>query len=128
MIVRTVDEVAGTERDVRGDGWRATRLFVRDHGLGFSLSETTVDAGREMQLWYKHHQEACFVIEGEAEITERDTGAVHRIGPGSGVRAAARSPHDPRDHRRSAWFASSTPRSPAARPTTRTGAIPAGES
>jgi L-ectoine synthase len=35
-----------------------------------------------MDLWYKHHQEACFVMEGAAEITERDTGAVHRIGPG----------------------------------------------
>ena len=35
-----------------------------------------------MNLWYKHHQEACFVVDGAAEITERDTGAVHRIGPG----------------------------------------------
>ena len=82
MIVRTLDEITDTEQDVRGDGWRARRHFVRRDGLGFSLSETTVEAGREMQLWYKHHQEACFVIEGSAEITVRDTGAVHRIGPG----------------------------------------------
>jgi len=78
MIVRTLDEITDTDQDVRGDGWRARRHFVRRDGLGFSLSETTVEAGREMQLWYKHHQEACFVIEGEAEITVRDTGAVHR--------------------------------------------------
>lgn len=83
MIVRSVQEVAGTDLDVRGEGWRATRLFVRADGLGFSLSETTVDGGAEMSLWYKHHEEACFVIEGEAELTERDTGAVHRLGPGS---------------------------------------------
>ena len=83
MIVRSVQEVAGTDLDVHGEGWRATRLFVRGDGLGFSLSETTVDGGAEMNIWYKHHQEACFVIEGEAEVTERDTGAVHRIGPGS---------------------------------------------
>ena len=83
MIVRTLDEITETERDVIGGQWRAKRLFLRDDGLGFSLSETTVDAGAEMRLWYKHHQEACFVIEGEAEITERDTGVVHRIGPGS---------------------------------------------
>ena len=82
MIVRALAEITGTEHDVGGEGWRARRHFVRDHGLGFSLSETTVDAGREMHLWYKHHQEACFVIEGRAEITERDTGAVHIIGPG----------------------------------------------
>lgn len=91
MIVRTIADTEGTERDVRGDGWRAVRLFVTDDGLGFSLSETTVEAGQELNLWYKHHQEACFVIEGEAEITERDTGAVHRIGPGS-----AYAPHHER--------------------------------
>ena len=83
MIVRTLAQTEGTARDARGGGWRAVRLFVRDDGLGFSLSETTVEAGAELNLWYKHHQEACFVIEGEAEITERDTGVVHRIGPGS---------------------------------------------
>jgi L-ectoine synthase len=83
MIVRTLDEVTDTERDVVAEQWRAKRVFLRDDGLGFSLSETIVNGGAEMNLWYKHHSEACFVIEGEAEITERDTGAVHRIGPGS---------------------------------------------
>ena len=83
MIVRNLDEVTDTELDVRGEGWRARRLFVRDDGIGFSLSETTVDGGAQMDLWYKHHDEACFVIEGEAEITERDSGMVHRISPGS---------------------------------------------
>lgn len=83
MIVRTLEEITDTELDVRGDGWRAQRLLVRDDGLGFSLSETTVEAGREMNLWYKHHNEACYVIDGEAELTERDTGIMHRIGPGS---------------------------------------------
>ena len=83
MIVRTLADIEGTDRDVRGEGWRAQRLLVRDDGLGFSLSETTVNAGAEMDLWYKHHQEACFVIEGEAELTERESGVVHRIGPGA---------------------------------------------
>jgi L-ectoine synthase len=82
MIVRTLEEITGTNQDARGDGWRARRHFVKADGLGFSLSETIVDGGREMQLWYKHHNEACFVIEGAAEISEVDTGTVHRIGPG----------------------------------------------
>ncbi|HEX2765898.1 MAG TPA: ectoine synthase [Candidatus Limnocylindria bacterium] len=82
MLVRTLAEITDGPNDVRGDGWRARRHFVRADGLGFSMSETTVDAGAVMNLWYKHHQEACYVIEGEAEITERDTGVVHRIGPG----------------------------------------------
>jgi len=83
MIVRSVADIEATEHDVQTEHWRAKRLLVRDDGLGFSLSETTVNAGAEMNLWYKHHLEACYCIEGEAEITERDTGVVHRIGPGS---------------------------------------------
>jgi L-ectoine synthase len=82
VLVRTLDEITDGPNDVRGDGWRARRHFVRADGLGFSMSETSVDAGREMQLWYKNHREACYVIEGSAEITVRDTGAVHHIGPG----------------------------------------------
>jgi len=82
MLVRTLDEITDGPNDVRGDGWRARRHFVRADGLGFSLSETTVEPDREMSLWYKHHQEACYVIEGAAEITEKNTGTVRRIGPG----------------------------------------------
>jgi L-ectoine synthase len=82
VLVRTLDEITDGPNDVRGDGWRARRHFVRSDGLGFSMSETSVEAGREMQIWYRHHQEACYVIEGAAEITERNTGTVHRIGPG----------------------------------------------
>lgn len=83
MIVRTLDEITDTDRDVSGHGWRALRLLVRSDGLGFSLSETRVEPGAELDLWYKHHEEACFVIEGEAEVTDRESSAVHRVGPGS---------------------------------------------
>jgi L-ectoine synthase len=83
MIVRSLTDIDETDRDVRSKAWRSRRLLVRDDGLGFSLSETTVDAGAELQLWYQNHYEACFCIEGEAEITDLATGAVHRIGAGS---------------------------------------------
>ena len=92
MIIRTLDEITDTDRDVVADQWRAKRLFLRDDGLGFSLSETTVDAGAELDVWYKHHEEACYVIEGEAEITQRETGTVHHIGPGSAY-APRHEPH-----------------------------------
>lgn len=83
MIVRNLDEIAGTERDVLGDGWRSQRLLLRDDGMGFSLSETTVQAGAELHLGYEHHLEACFCTDGEAEIEEVGSGARHRIRPGT---------------------------------------------
>ena len=45
QIVRMLEELTDTDRDVRGDGWRARRHFVKSDGLGFSLSETIVDGG-----------------------------------------------------------------------------------
>lgn len=83
MIVRSLESVIGTDRDVAGDGWRSRRLLLRRDGMGFSLHDTTVAAGSELNLEYRHHLEACYCVEGEAEITDRATGETHRIGPGS---------------------------------------------
>jgi len=82
MIIRSLDEVAGTDRDVAGDGWRSRRLLVRRDGLGFSLHDTTVAAGADLELEYRHHLEACYCLEGEAELTDLSTGAAHAIRPG----------------------------------------------
>lgn len=83
MILRTLDEVVGSDRDVQGDGWRSRRLLLRRDGMGFSLHDTTVAAGSELNLQYKHHLEACHVIAGEADLTDLATGAEHHLGPGS---------------------------------------------
>jgi len=83
VIIRTLDEVAGSDRDVAGEGWRSRRLLLRRDRLGFSLHDTTVAAGSELTLQYKHHLEACYCLEGEAEITDLASGERHAIGPGT---------------------------------------------
>ncbi len=83
MIVRTVDEVIGTERDVASEGWRSRRLLLRADGMGYSLHDTTVATGAVLEMEYRHHLEACYCLEGEAEITDLATGERHRIAPGS---------------------------------------------
>jgi len=92
VIVRSLTDVEGTERDVAGDGWRSRRLLIREDGMGFSLGDTTVAAGQEMRLEYRHHLEACYCLEGEAEIEELDTGRRHVIRPGT---VYAMEQHDP---------------------------------
>ncbi|HEX3219831.1 MAG TPA: ectoine synthase [Candidatus Limnocylindria bacterium] len=82
MIIRSLDDVIGTERDVAGDGWRSRRILRRDDGMGFSLHDTIVEAGAELEMEYRHHLEACYCLEGEAEIEELTTGERHAIGPG----------------------------------------------
>jgi len=83
VIIRTLDQVAGSDRDVAGEGWRSRRMLLRRDGLGFSLHDTTVAAGSELTLQYRHHHEACYCLEGEAEITDLASGERHAVGPGT---------------------------------------------
>ena len=83
MIVRNLDDVVGTDRDVEGEGWRSRRLLLRRDQLGFSLHDTTVAAGTELNLQYKHHLEACYCLEGEAELVDLASGERHTIAPGT---------------------------------------------
>lgn len=84
MIIRSLDGITDTERDIKGalGTWRSKRLVLADDNVGFSLHETTVYPGTETDLWYKHHFEAVLCVEGECEVTNRDTGEVHMIRPG----------------------------------------------
>ena len=83
VIVRTLDEVTGSDRDVAGEGWRSRRMLLRRDRMGFSLHDTTVEAGTELNLQYKHHLEACYVIDGEAEVTDLASGERNQLRPGT---------------------------------------------
>lgn len=83
MIVRSLGDVVGTDRDVAGDGWRSRRLLLRRDGMGFSLHDTLVEAGAEMEMEYRHHLEACYVLEGEAEVEDLASGERHALRPGT---------------------------------------------
>lgn len=83
MIVRSIDDVKGTEREVIAPTFVSRRLLLRRDGMGFSFHETTLYAGTETYIWYKNHLEAVFCLEGEAEIETLADGKVHRIVPGT---------------------------------------------
>ena len=83
MIIRTLDEVIGTERDVAGEGWRSRRLLLKRDAMGFSLHDTVVEAGWEKEMEYANHLEACYCIEGEGEVEDLSTGERHAIVPGT---------------------------------------------
>ena len=82
MIIRSTREIAGTERDRSGEGWRSLRLLRADDQMGFSLHLTTVEAGAELTLWYKHHVEANLCIEGEGTVEDLASGAIHELSAG----------------------------------------------
>jgi L-ectoine synthase len=72
MIVRQFDAVVQSARTVHTDTWSSFRLITRDDGMGFSLHETWMYPGSQTRMWYKHHLEAVYCIEGEGEINVLD--------------------------------------------------------
>ena len=83
MIVKSISELIDTDRDVQGPVWASRRFLLAEDGVGFTLTETTTEAGAEQVLWYKHHIEANYVIEGEGEVENLATGEVFALKPGS---------------------------------------------
>ena len=83
MIVRSLDELKarGQYREKPG-AWTSARYLLRDDGVGFTLTQTTVAAGTSQEMEYRHHVEANLVIEGRGTVTDLATGEVHALSPG----------------------------------------------
>jgi L-ectoine synthase len=82
MIIRRLAEIVDTASDVHAGTWNSRRLLLAKDGMGFSMHDTLIHAGTETYMWYKHHLEAVYCIEGDGEIEDLGTGAVHPLGPG----------------------------------------------
>jgi len=85
MIVRNIDEIEGSEREVTAENnnWISRRLLLKRDGVGFSLHETIINGGTETYIWYKNHVEAVYCIEGEGEVELVDDNSVYEIIPGT---------------------------------------------
>lgn len=85
MIVRTLDEILGSEREVHAENgnWVSRRFVLNDDAMGFSFHETIIYADTETRIWYKHHLEAVYCVGGEGEIEDLATGEIHPIRDGT---------------------------------------------
>ena len=97
MIVRTLRDIAGTERDVNWGNGQSRRFLLEKDGMGFAMMETLLLAGTDIFIEDRHHLEACYCIEGEGEIEDAD-GNTYPIRPGT---LYALDNHDP--HRLRFW-------------------------
>ena len=85
MIVRTLDQLKGTERDwhMHGDMVKTQRFLLKADGMSFTLSETVLEEGFDRVVWYKNHLEAAYCLEGEGTVEDLSTGIVYEIRPGT---------------------------------------------
>ncbi len=81
MIVKTLKDILGTDRDVSGPGWKSRRLLLASDGMGFTLTDTIIKKGAELELEYTHHLEACYCIEGRGQIRAFNDETWHPLEP-----------------------------------------------
>lgn len=85
MIVRTLKDIIGSEREVQAENgnWVSRRFVLNEDQAGFSFHETIIHAGTETHIWYKNHIEAVYCVGGEGEIEDLKTGEIHPISDGT---------------------------------------------
>jgi L-ectoine synthase len=85
MIVRTLEEITGTAREVHAENgnWVSRRFVLDEDKAGFSFHETIIKAGSETHIWYKHHIEAVYCVGGNGEIEDLKSGEIHPIKDGT---------------------------------------------
>ncbi|MBW4556392.1 MAG: ectoine synthase [Trichormus sp. ATA11-4-KO1] len=81
MILNDLNKIVDTERDVEWGNGRSRRFLIEKDGMGYSLTDTIVEAGTESLLEYKNHFETCYCIEGEGEVEAE--GVIYPIKPGT---------------------------------------------
>src|SRR5688572_27942552 len=79
MIVRHLDVIRDSNRNVITDGWESARILLKNEGMGFSFHITTMYAGQELRMHYKHHLVVVFVLQGKCTIEDLATGEHHDL-------------------------------------------------
>ena len=82
MIVRHLNDVVNTERQVKTETWDSVRMSLKDDNVGYSFHITTIYAGTETPIWYQNHFETVYCMSGEGEIETCEDGKVYPITPG----------------------------------------------
>lgn len=83
MIVRSLREIEGSDREVSAENWMSRRLLLRDDNMGFSMHDTIIRSGTATEMHYEHHLEAVYCIQGKGTVTVLETGKVFNIEPGT---------------------------------------------
>lgn len=82
MLVRSLDETKGTDREVDGGNWVSRRLLLKSDGMGYSVHDTIIKEGTETHIHYKNHLEAVYLIEGEGEVETISDGKIWPVKAG----------------------------------------------
>lgn len=83
VVVRSLDDVIGSERDVFWGNGYSRRLLVRRDGFGFALCVTQGNPDTDSPLQYRNHFESCYYVSGSGEYVW--DGGRHPIDTNGGI-------------------------------------------
>lgn len=83
MIIRSLSDITGSERDVPWGNGLSRRFLVARDGMGYSLTDTQIDPNTCSTLEYKNHLETCYCIAGSGKVIDAQTGEEHVIEVGT---------------------------------------------
>ena len=91
MFVTTLDSLkAAGKQVILCDGTlRCIDILLKDDGMGFTLCDVRCSAGLDEVLWYKHHWEANYILEGRGKVSDLtsgeswplESGTIYIVGP-----------------------------------------------
>ncbi|MFO0996014.1 MAG: ectoine synthase [Alphaproteobacteria bacterium] len=82
MIVKYREDLVGGPHHRTLATGESTRLLVRADGVGFTLTDFTMEPGSDATLQYKNHVECNYIVEGEGTLDNLETGDRYAIRPG----------------------------------------------
>lgn len=88
MIIRDIENV----KSVAWGNGLSRRFLTKADAVGYSLTDTIVQAGTKSRLEYRNHLETCYCIEGSGQVIELD-GTVHPLWPGRMYSLNNNDPH-----------------------------------
>ncbi|HKF70925.1 MAG TPA: ectoine synthase [Stellaceae bacterium] len=84
MFIRSFEDrqAAGMVKSLVNNTTQSARFLTSADGLGFSYNENRIGNGSDINLWYKHHWEANYIIAGKGAVTDLASGQKWALEPG----------------------------------------------
>jgi L-ectoine synthase len=82
MIVKYKEDLLGGPSHRKVGTGSSLRMLTRADGVGFTITDTSIEASREAVLHYKNHIEGNYILEGEGTLEDLTTGKTYAVRPG----------------------------------------------
>lgn len=81
------------ERQVEFHSGVSNRIVLAEDNMGFTMTKTVIEPGKQVFQHYKNHLESCYCVSGYAVLINAITGEHHQITPDTTYVLDKHDPH-----------------------------------